>query len=356
MAVAAKKSRAAGRRAAGGASSSKPEVKKSSKAKAKGQAKQQSKQKTKAKQEVTSSSDEASQQEGTSRRLDRRDTDEQARRAVKHKLLGEYSLEAINGCVNAKGEHVKAYIARHVRANKKQKKYLSSRFWVKFFKEFDLVGHSRLELPEPEEGEEIEEAMFRPALEAAHSGNPAARTVEPMERLLAVMRHPSYTMYFGLIMASQESPTMSRQKSLRFKVALLGRVARFFGYAYKHNPTLPMDCDRLRLLFGFGPGDSVDSFLMFVLAFGFAMMQNCPVLEIVCSIMGRLWSLVVGHRVQSSCSFSVSSASSSSRYTRIAIPARPTARLRKRQKRAQSTRSSIPGVVPKVCSGCRCLD
>lgn len=161
-----------------------------------------------------------------SRRIERRDTEDQVDRLVSVRLK-PYRIETINGVVNSEGEHIRPYLARHIRVARSagSGKYLSSKFWTQFFKEFDLKSHGIGQLPPPPQDEEINELILK-ALKVAHSDNPAQRSVEPIERLLETIPKPNYTEFFGLIAASQEAPTMSRATALRMTIAILGLVAR----------------------------------------------------------------------------------------------------------------------------------
>ncbi len=82
------------------------------------------------------------------RRLNRRDTAEQVERVVQRRLLPQFRLEAINGVVNEAGEHIRPYIARHIRESRGGgRKQLTSKFWSEFFKAFDLHGKRSDALP-----------------------------------------------------------------------------------------------------------------------------------------------------------------------------------------------------------------
>lgn len=160
------------------------------------------------------------------RRLERRDTESQVERVVQGRLGKQFTIEAINGVVNDKGEHVREYIARHIRENRSSAKYLSSRFWTTFFSEFDLQVKVLGDLPEPPDPDEAVDDRWLKALKIAHNDNPSKRTVEPIERLLETMQKPNYTELYGLILSSQEAPTMCRASSVRMRVAILGCIAR----------------------------------------------------------------------------------------------------------------------------------
>ncbi len=81
-------------------------------------------------------------------------------------------------------------------------------------------------LPAPTEEEEVDEQLAK-CIKVAHSDNPAQRSVEPIERLMETINAPSYTEYVGLILASQEAPTMAGRASLRMRIAVPGFTARF---------------------------------------------------------------------------------------------------------------------------------
>ena len=159
------------------------------------------------------------------RRVDRRDTEAQVDRVIQSRLAPQFPIEAINGVVNAKGEHVRTFIARHIRENRGSQRYLTSKFWTEFFAEFDLQVCMLNCMPQPCLEEEVDEQIVS-ALKVAHSDNPSKRSVEPIERLLETMRKPNYTEFYGLVAASQEAPTMTRHSSLRMKVAILGCISR----------------------------------------------------------------------------------------------------------------------------------
>ena len=159
------------------------------------------------------------------RRVDRRDTEAQVDRVIQSRLAPQFPIEAINGVVNARGEHVRTFIARHIRENRGSQRYLTSKFWTEFFTEFDLHVCMLNSMPQPGVEEDVDEQIVS-ALKVAHSDNPSKRSVEPVERLLETMRKPNYTEFYGLVAASPEARTMARHSSLRMNVAILVCIAR----------------------------------------------------------------------------------------------------------------------------------
>lgn len=159
------------------------------------------------------------------RRVHRRDTDAQVERVIATRLVPDYPIEAVNGVVNKRGEHVRKYIANHIRENRCSQRYLTLRFWTQF-SEFDLKAKTIGSMPDPlAQGEDIAEPLVK-ALNIAHSENPSRRSVEPIERYLEVMAAPNYSEFYGLVHVAQEAPTMSRQASVRMRAAILGCIVR----------------------------------------------------------------------------------------------------------------------------------
>ncbi len=50
-------------------------------------------------------------------RVDRLACEHQVERVILTRLVNQFSVDSINGVVNSKGEHVRAYIARHILEN-----------------------------------------------------------------------------------------------------------------------------------------------------------------------------------------------------------------------------------------------
>jgi hypothetical protein len=166
-------------------------------------------------------------QPSKSRRVERRDTDAQVDRVIQTRLAPRYRMEAINGVVNKDGEHIRPYIANHIRTNRGGTKYLTSKFWTEFFRDFDLQSDALADVPELDcESDTVSDATLK-AMSTAHNDNPAQRNVEPLERVLENAGKPSYTEFYGLVHCSKEAPTMTRQSSTRLRIAILGMVARF---------------------------------------------------------------------------------------------------------------------------------
>ena len=93
------------------------------------------------------------------RRVDRRDTEAQVDRVIQSRLAPQFPIEAINGVVNAKGEHVRTFIARHIRENRGSQRYLTSKFSTEYFAEFDLQVCMLNCMPQPCLEEEVDEQI-----------------------------------------------------------------------------------------------------------------------------------------------------------------------------------------------------
>ena len=154
------------------------------------------------------------------RELKRSPTEEQADRAIELKLLAMYSKSAVEGAVNAAGERIRKVVCDKVRENRPQRKKLTAPFWAEIITDFKLSASSFLEqLDDPEDQRVREELLEKIGI--AHADNPAARTVEPLERYLAHVSDLSYTELYGLVRISVEQPKITKAASHRMLLALL---------------------------------------------------------------------------------------------------------------------------------------
>ncbi len=114
-------------------------------------------------------------------RVDRRDVEQQVERVIQTRLVSQFSVESSNGVVNSKGEHVRAYIARHIRGNMGWDTYLNSKLWTAFYREFDLQAQGLAGLPAPTGEEEVDEQE-----EDVAAGDPrvARRPTKPTKAMI----------------------------------------------------------------------------------------------------------------------------------------------------------------------------
>ena len=159
------------------------------------------------------------------RRLNRRDSDDQVERLIVSKL-SNFTSEAIEGTQSSDGVSIRDYLKGSLREFKNDKKRFNPRFWVTFFQKFPLKRSAaeRLEMPEMVYGEISDELLT--CLAAAHSENPATRSVEPLERFLEHCGELTKPEVYGLLNGVMEGPMVTRQQSYRCLTAILGYIAR----------------------------------------------------------------------------------------------------------------------------------
>ena len=161
------------------------------------------------------------------RRLARRDTDEQVERIISDRLLSKYPADVVHGSVSKGGETVQQYLSKAVRDNKGSQKKLSSKFWVEFFKDFDMQVNPIKNLPEPTSLTETVDPALVAAMKIAHHENPAVRSSDPFERHLEICAAPNYKEYYGMLSCSVESRAVTKATSAKMTKAIAALIRRF---------------------------------------------------------------------------------------------------------------------------------
>ena len=67
------------------------------------------------------------------RQTQRRDTEEQVERVIKHQLK-DFSIDTINATVNSDGTSVRKFLAGHIRERRSSNQYLTTKLWTRFFR------------------------------------------------------------------------------------------------------------------------------------------------------------------------------------------------------------------------------
>ena len=98
------------------------------------------------------------------RRLNRRDTDEQASRTMQAKFYEQgYSQTVVESLRNSRGESIQDVVSEEIRMTRGKKKYLTTAFWRRVYSEFELKKGMFGKLPEQPEymcSEELEESLL----------------------------------------------------------------------------------------------------------------------------------------------------------------------------------------------------
>lgn len=160
-------------------------------------------------------------------REDRRNLEEQAKRAIKLKLLDNGYDKAMVDTLRCKetNETIEGHvIAELEKMCTSPRKKLKAQFWASIHNRFDLGRVIFGELPEISEDhcfpEDLEDAMT-----PAHSENPAERTAEPFVRYLDWAPKHCREDVVGMLNASVEGAIVRRNNSQKMLLALL----KYFG-------------------------------------------------------------------------------------------------------------------------------
>ena len=114
---------------------------------------------------------------------------------------------------------------RIVQAEAWEKKHLSAQFWAAFIARHRLVGTVGQSLPVPK-GEESVSKELDASIRLCHHPNPAQKTTARLQRFLQYAPQLNETEFFGLLKASFQSPSLSRQMSVQMLEAGLAFCAR----------------------------------------------------------------------------------------------------------------------------------
>ena len=104
-------------------------------------------------------------------------------------------------------------------------KHLSAQFWAAFIARHRLVGTVGQSLPVPK-GEESVSKELDASIRLCHHPNPAQKTTARLQRFLQYAPQLNETEFFGLLKASFQSPSLSRQMSVQMLEAGLAFCAR----------------------------------------------------------------------------------------------------------------------------------
>jgi hypothetical protein len=159
------------------------------------------------------------------RRLDRRDSEEQAKRIIDDKLVPKFG-EAIAGRVGRSGVNVWSFIVGEWRRLKAEKKYWTARQMSKLYVEFELTEQMN-ELLEDHQGDLNDVGpKMKLALRYLNAKNPKERSPDEFEFFLAGAGELEKVDLFGLLCACVESDLISKSTSSRCFTAIGAYFAR----------------------------------------------------------------------------------------------------------------------------------
>ena len=147
------------------------------------------------------------------RRLARRDTEEQVDR-VKKKHLDQYDpfiLSSIRG--NTGRQTIDEYIADAIRDKKEFKGYLGSKFWLDFFKEFDVGRDMFNGMILPTVDEECDPDLYEAVYMVQHP-DPTKRSVPHFVNWLDFKDASNLNELCGMCIETCASPIIANKKTL----------------------------------------------------------------------------------------------------------------------------------------------
>ena len=159
------------------------------------------------------------------RKLWRRDSREQAKRAVRLKL-GMYPASQLDGNEDEDGNLIEDVVVRELRKMKANKKHLSQGFWKSLIVRHKLSGMTSDSLVQPTVAEGFSRELDA-ALKLCHEANPARRSCTRLQRYLKYTDTMNSTEVFGVLKASYPSPSLSSSMSrgmLEIVLEWCGRV------------------------------------------------------------------------------------------------------------------------------------
>ena len=158
------------------------------------------------------------------RRLYRRNSEEQAKRAVKHKL-GMYPPAQVANNTTADGLNALAAVRAELHKMRLGKQHLSLQFWQNLIKEWGLTGTVVQNLPQPEKEQTFAKELDL-ALRHMHNTNPAHKNVSRLQRHLMYTNTLTQTEMYGLLCASYPSRSLSSGMSAVALESVLDFIAR----------------------------------------------------------------------------------------------------------------------------------
>lgn len=165
-----------------------------------------------------------------SRSLQRRDTAEQAERAIQvHVPHIPRTVWASR--TNAKGENIKDFVEAAIREKRLDMKKLGARFWSGVLRDFNLVQDATSELDPPSlgaagsgDGQEPTLGLMK-VLGSMHNDNAVKATAVPLERFMNLQERLSPVDTFGILRGMQVCPQVTKSNSVRAAIALM----KFWG-------------------------------------------------------------------------------------------------------------------------------
>ena len=161
------------------------------------------------------------------RRLFRRDTEDQATRAIDAKLGPKFSKSSIYGNKNNKGLTIMDVTCEKLHSIKNSSTRIGSAFWNHVIREFNLGGVQGTDgLSDPEEDETCREEVYA-CIKESHAKNPIERKTIKQERYLATTNDDlNYKEIYGLIGASVESLMIKKNASTKLLLSIVCYFAR----------------------------------------------------------------------------------------------------------------------------------
>ena len=158
------------------------------------------------------------------RALFRRATEDRVDGSIRTKL-GMFPRQQLDNNTNAAGQTLAEVVKEEHLRLRPSRKYIALRFWQKVIGEFQLSGTLAASMKPPEEAESVSKDLDV-VLRAAHSDNPAAKSPEKLVRLLGWAPAMNRTEFYGLLMGSFASPSMSAKHSAIILEAVIKFIAR----------------------------------------------------------------------------------------------------------------------------------
>ena len=157
-------------------------------------------------------------------RLDRRDSEEGAERAIEHRLshLPSRSWEMLR---NSKGESLRMVVREEVRRKRLKKGRLSTRFWESVYRDFGLKGSLATMLEEPETVEFVD-PQLEEALSILLADNPVKRSVKPLERFLEYAPELTRYAWYALLVGVIESEDLPKARAMEAQLCVLKHTQR----------------------------------------------------------------------------------------------------------------------------------
>jgi len=160
------------------------------------------------------------------RRLDRRDTDDQADRAMETKFYEKgYSKTVVESLRNKGGDSIQDVVAEEIRRTRGKKKYLTTTFWRRVWEEFDLKMGMFGKLPQQPEylcSQELEDSLI-----PAYDDNMATRSITPFLRYLDIASPPlCQEELVAMLHSCTEGPTVTRKQSEKMLLSVLGYIGK----------------------------------------------------------------------------------------------------------------------------------